>query len=155
MLNLIMEDKTMSLMRFSTRYPSVFDRLFYDDFPGWTGYNNLNANGGFPSVNIRESGDGYEVEMAAPGLTREDFKIELNNDLLTISSERENNNTAAEGHQFTKREFGYRAFSRTFTLPETADSEKIEAKYENGILRLSIPKKEEAKPRPVRHIAVA
>jgi len=93
--------------------------------------------------------------MAAPGFTKNDFKIELNHDLLTISSGKEITNETREDQQFTLREFSYQSFSRSFTLPNSADSEKIGAKYENGILRVKIPKKEEAKPRPARQIAIA
>jgi len=108
-----------------------------------------------PSVNIKESTEDFEVEVAAPGFNKNDFRIELNHDLLTVSSEKELDKETKEGQQFTLREFSYQSFSRSFTLPNSADSEKIGAKYENGILRILIPKKEEAKPRPARQIAIA
>jgi HSP20 family protein len=145
----------MSLIRFSTRYPALFDHFVYNDSSDWSNLNFLKTNTTLPSVNIKESDEDFEFEIAAPGLSKEDFRLELNNDLLTISSERENNNEMKEGEQFTKREFSYSSFTRSFTLPDTADGEKIEARYENGILRLLIPKKEEAKPKPVRQIAIA
>jgi HSP20 family protein len=106
-------------------------------------------------VNIKESTDEFEVELAAPGLDKKDFNIELNNDMLTISSEKKIENEVKEGQQFARREFSYQSFSRSFTLPNTVDNEKIRAKYENGILRVSIPKKDEAKPKPVKQIDIS
>jgi HSP20 family protein len=108
-----------------------------------------------PSVNIKESPDEFEVELAAPGFVKADFNIELNHDMLTISSEKQVENETKDGQQFARREFSYQSFSRSFTLPNTADSDKIRAKYDNGILRVSIPKKEEAKPKPAKQIAIA
>ena len=145
----------MTIRRFSNQYPSVFDRFFENDLFDWSNRNYSNTNTTLPSVNIKESSDGFEVEVAAPGLTKDDFRIELNHDLLTISSEKEIENETKEGQQFSLREFSYQSFSRSFTLPNTADSEKIGAKYENGILRIMIPKKEEARPKPARQIAIA
>ena len=106
-------------------------------------------------MNIKESNNAFEVEVAAPGFTKNDFKIELNHDLLTVSSEKEIANETKEGQQFSLREFSYQSFSRSFTLPNSVDSEKIGAKYDDGILRIIIPKKEEARLKPARQIAIA
>ena len=145
----------MTLMRFSNQHPSLFDRFFDNNLFDWSNRNFSNTNTTLPSVNIKESNDNFEVEMAAPGFTKNDFKIELNHDLLTISSEKEIENETKEGQQFSLREFSFQSFSRSFTLPNSADSEKIVAKYENGILLITIPKKEEARPKPSRQIAIA
>lgn len=145
----------MSLVRFSNHQPSVFDRFFDNDLFDWSNRNFSNTNTTLPSVNIKESNEDFEVEVAAPGLTKNDFKIELNHDLLTISSEKEIDNETKDGQSFTKHEFSYQSFSRSFTLPNTADSEKIAAKYENGILRITIPKREEARPKPARQITIS
>ncbi len=145
----------MTLMRFSNQYPSLFDRFFENDLFDWSSRNYSNTNTTLPSVNIKESIENFEVEVAAPGFTKDDFKIELKHDLLTVSSEKEIENETKEGQHFSLREFSYQSFSRSFSLPNTADSEKIGAKYENGILRIMIPKKEEAKPKPARQIAIA
>jgi HSP20 family protein len=150
-----MEDLTMSLVRFSNHKPSVFDRFFENDLFDWSNRNYSNTNTTLPSVNIKENSESFEVEMAAPGLTKNDFKIELNHDLLTISSDKETENETREGQEFTQREFSYQSFSRSFTLPNSADSEKIRARYENGILRVNIPKKEEARPKPARQINIS
>ena len=104
-------------------------------------------------VNVGKQCD-FELEVAAPGLDRDDFKIEIEHGVLRISSEKEVSNETAEGQHFTQREFSYQSFCRSFTLPESADSDKIEAKYDNGILRINIPKKEEAKPKPLKKIKI-
>ena len=145
----------MALMKHSGQYPSLFDRFFENELFDWSNRNYSNTNTTLPSVNIKESNDDFEVEVAAPGFSRNDFKIELNHHLLTISSEKEIENETKEDQQFSLREFSYQSFSRSFTLPNTADSEKIGAKYENGILRIVIPKKEEAKPKPPRQITIS
>lgn len=134
--------------------PSLFDRFFENDIFDWSNRNYSNTNTTLPAVNIKEDEGGFEVEMSAPGLEKKDFKIELNNSVLTISSEKKVENETKEEQQFTRREFSYQSFSRSFTLPETAESEKIEAKYENGILSVKIPKKEDAKPKPVKQIEI-
>lgn len=144
----------MSLVRFSNQVPSIFDRLFEGDVFDWTNRNFSVTNTTLPSVNIKESADAFVVEVAAPGFEKNDFKLELNHDLLTISSQKKVENETKEGETFTKREFSYQSFTRSFTLPNTADGEKIGATYENGILRISIPKKEEAKPKPARTIEI-
>jgi HSP20 family protein len=144
----------MSLVRFSNQLPSVFDRLFEGDLFDWSNRNFSLTNTTLPSVNIKENTDAFTVEVAAPGFDKGDFKLQLNHDLLTISSEKQVENETKEGEQFTKREFSYQSFSRSFTLPHTADGDKIEAAYENGILKVSIPKKEEAKPKPSRTIEI-
>ncbi len=150
-----MEENTMALERFSNRYPSLFDRFLENDLFDWSNRNFSSTNTTLPSVNIKETNDDFEVEVAAPGFTKNDFRIELNHDLLTVSSEKEVQNETKEGQKFSLREFSYQSFSRSFSLPNTADSEKIGAKYENGILRINIPKKEEAKPKPTRQIAIS
>jgi len=150
-----MEDLIMSLARFSNQYPSLFDRFLENDLFDWSNRNFSNTNTTLPAVNIKVSDDGFEVEMAAPGLTKNDFKIELDHDVLTISSEKQSEDETGNDKQFTRKEFSYQSFTRSFTLPNTASSENIGAKYENGVLRVLIPKKEEAKPKPVKQIAIA
>jgi Molecular chaperone (small heat shock protein) len=149
-----MEDKTMTLARFSRQFPDLFDRFLESDLFNIANRNFSNTNTTLPSVNIKETQDGFEVEMAAPGLTKEDFKIEVNNYMLTISSEKRDEGEVKEG-DYTRREFSYQSFTRSFALPLTVDSEKINAKYENGILLVEIPKREEAKPKPLRQISIS
>lgn len=154
MFNLKMEDKTMSLVRFQNQLPSMFDRFFEGDLFDWSNRNFSLTNTTLPSVNIKQNANEFTVEVAAPGFDKGDFKLEVDHDLLTISSEKKVENETKEGEQFTKREFSYQSFSRSFTLPNTADGERIEANYDNGILRITIPKKEEAKPKPSRVIEI-
>jgi HSP20 family protein len=150
-----MEERIMTLMRFSNQFPTLFDRFLENDLFDWSNKNYSTTNTTVPSVNIKESTDGFEVDLAAPGFEKKDFNIELNHDLMTISSEKKIENETREGEDYVRREFSYQSFNRSFTLPNSADAEKIKAKYENGILRVNIPKKEEAKPRPDRQIAIA
>jgi HSP20 family protein len=96
-----------------------------------------------PAVNVKEVDNAFEIQVAAPGIRKEDFKINLERNVLTISSENKiEHEEKDENGAFTRREFNYSAFSRSFTLPEVAEAEKIEAAYENGILRITVPKKE-------------
>ncbi|HMQ05759.1 MAG TPA: Hsp20/alpha crystallin family protein [Saprospiraceae bacterium] len=97
-----------------------------------------------PSVNIYEHADHFSIELAAPGLTKNDFKVEVDNEYLVISASKEKSNEENRG-KYMRHEFNYQTFSRRFFLPETVDADKIEGKYENGILYLNVPKKEEAK----------
>lgn len=142
----------------SSLFPSVprlFDDVFSRDLFNWSNNNYSLTNTTLPSVNIRETNDGFLVEMAAPGMTKEDFKIELDNEMLKISSEKQMQNEEKDGERYTRREFSYQSFERSFNLPKSVvDSGKIKAKYENGLLQIQIPKREEAKALPPRQIAV-
>ena len=97
-----------------------------------------------PAVNIAENENEFEVELAVPGLKKEDFKINLEKNVLTVSAEKKAEEVN-ENKKFSKREYSYSSFSRSFTLPQSADQNKIEADYTDGILKLTIAKKEEAK----------
>ncbi|GGX09270.1 Hsp20/alpha crystallin family protein [Aquimarina muelleri] len=144
----------MSLIKRSDRLPFLFDDLFTTDWLGGT--TNVNKVGfNTPAVNIKETDDEYTLELAAPGLIKEDFNIELNNDLLIISSEKKIENESEEKGRYTRKEFSYTSFKRSFTLPETANADKIEASYENGMLLIKLPKKEEAKVQPKRWIEIS
>lgn len=100
-----------------------------------------------PAVNIAETEAGYHIELAAPGLKKEDFKISLEKNVLTIASEKKAE-SAEDGKTYNRREYSYPAFSRSFTLPELADQSNIEAAYTDGILNVTVAKKEEAKQLP-------
>lgn len=109
-------------------------------------YRNQEENGCdyTPSANVQENEDNFKLEIAVPGYSKKDFRIDLEKDLLTISSEKEENKEN-ENMTYTRREFGYGNFCRSFTLPETIDSENIKADYKNGILSITLPKKEDVK----------
>ncbi|RZT00326.1 Hsp20/alpha crystallin family protein [Aquimarina brevivitae] len=145
----------MTLVKRTDRFPSVFDDLFATD---WFGGVTKNGTGNFntPAVNIRENEDSFMVELAAPGLNKADFNIELDNDLLSISSEKEvERETNGNDANYTRKEFSYTSFKRSFTLPETINPEAIEASYKDGILLITLPKKEEAKVQPKRLIEIS
>ena len=143
----------MTLVRYQNQVPSLLNRFFDNDLDFWS-RNYSNTDTTIPSVNIKEDVDSFTVEVAAPGFDKEDFNIELNNDLLTVSSEKEISEETKEGERFTKREFSYQSFNRSFNLPKMVEAEKITAKYENGILTIDIPKKDEAKPKPIKQIQI-
>ena len=134
----------MSLIKFRTNDPvlSPFENVFNDFFEGEFLPSRRNRNfGSLPAANIKETEGSFLVELASPGMTKEDFKIELDEDLLTIRSEKETEKEEKDT-RYTKREFNFTSFVRSFRLPEEVDAEKITAKYEDGILQLEIPKKE-------------
>ena len=144
----------MSLVRFTNQVPSVFDRLFEGDLFDWSNHNFSLTNTTLPSVNIKENAGEFKVEVAAPGFDKGDFKLELNHDVLTVSSEKRTENENKEDEHYSKREFSYQSFTRSFTLPHSADSERIDATYDKGILHVSIPKKEETKLKSSRMIEI-
>ena len=137
--------------------PALFNDLFTRDVWNWGLNNNSNTNTTIPALNIKESEDAYEIELAAPGMKKDDFNVELDGNMLIIKSERKNeDDQQKENGKYSRKEFSYQSFQRMLQLPkEVVDSEKIAAKYVDGVLRLSIPKKEEAKPRPPRMIQIS
>ncbi len=129
----------------------MFNDLFNDFFGGLAVNQNRSFN---PSVNIIETDENFKLELAAPGLSKDDFKINIEDDLLTVSAEKKSEQNE-KTEKYTRKEFSFTSFKRSFTLPEIADIEKIAASYENGIMGLVIPKKEEAKAKPAREIKIA
>lgn len=134
-------------------FNSFFDDFFTRDLLDW---NNSSVTGTtVPKVNILETNDAFRVEMAAPGMKKDNFRIELDNDMLSISSELKHEEPLPDDHHYSRREFSYQSFRRTFHLPDTVENEKIKAHYENGLLSLVIPKRDEAKRKPSRLIKVS
>ena len=131
-------------------FPSLMNELLKPDWFGGT----ENGVGGSPAVNIKESETGYELEMAVPGRKKSDFKIEIDNNLLSVSTEVQKEEVS-EKESYTRREFRFASFKRAFALPETISNDKIEASYEDGILTFNLPKKEEALPKPKRMIELS
>lgn len=141
---------------FSNPLPALFDDFFNRDLFNWRSTNFSDTNTTIPAVNIKETGENYEVEVAAPGMTKKDFKVELDGNTLTISSERTNQQEENEANRYARKEFSYQSFQRSFTLQkDVVDMDKIQAKYENGLLHLTIPKREEAKQKPPRLIQIS
>lgn len=132
--------------------PSIFEDLFNDNH--LTNVSNFGST--LPAVNIKETTDDFLLEVAIPGKKKEDFTIELDQNVLTISSESkdEKEETSNDG-KFTRKEFNYASFKRAFSLPETVEQEKIDAIYENGVLHITVPKREESKQKQKRMIAVS
>lgn len=134
--------------------PALFDDFFSRELFNW-GNNNFSATSTtVPAVNIRETADNFEVEVAAPGMDKKDFRVTLDGNLLTISSARESS-TETRDERYTRREFSYQSFRRSFSLPKNVvDEQAIGARYENGLLLLTIPKKEEARQKEPRMIEI-
>lgn len=148
----------MTLIRkHESSLPSIWNDLFERSLFSHP----LNGHSEFtvPPVNISETDAGYLVELAAPGLKKDDFKINLDKNHMTISAEQststeEDTENKAENAKYSKREFSYQSFSRSFTLPNSANLEGINATYEDGVLKVSIAKKDEAKLNTVRTINI-
>lgn len=130
-------------------FGSAVDQLFQHNLDRWfddqfLGFNGLQARSGVP-VNIRELDKSFEVEVVAPGLEKRDFQLQFNGDALTITFEhKEENAQQGENDRWLRREYRKQSFTRTFTIDETVDIEKAAARYEGGILRLTLPKKAHA-----------
>lgn len=135
-------------------FPSFFDNFLSRDLMDWNNSNFSGINSTLPAVNISEDDELFLIEVAAPGLVKENFKVNFDKNRLVISSEQKEEKN--EGNQkYTRREFSYQTFQRSFSLPEGAvDSDKISAKYVDGILLVSLPKREEVKPKPAREIDI-
>jgi HSP20 family protein len=145
---------TQALTKKSERTPTFFD----DFFKPW---NEWFDNGGtlwnraltVPAVNITENKNDYQVSVAVPGMKKDDFIIDVDGNMLTISCEKEESKEEKD-KKFTRKEYNYSSFSRSFNLPDEVSQDKIEAKYEDGVLRLTLPRKEEAKKPSAKQIAV-
>ena len=144
---------TRSLARNTEKMPSLFNDFFrpWDEwFEGGLTSRVLNV----PAVNITENKDEFMVSLAIPGMKKEDFNIDIEGNMLTISSEKEESKEDKD-EKYTRKEFNYSSFSRSFSLPDEVNMEKIDARYVDGVLKLSLPKKEEAKKIATsKHIAI-
>jgi HSP20 family protein len=136
----------------SSNIPSLVDAFFGDDLLS-NFFENSNV-GSVPAVNILENKNDFVIEVAAPGLEKKDFNVDFHNNVLSISCQKELENEQKD-EKIMRREFSYTAFKRSFSLPDGADNEKIKANYKEGILTVTIPKKEEAKEKPARQISIS
>src|SRR5688500_12993520 len=137
--------------------PSLFEDFLNRDWLD-SSLDNWRASGAtLPAVNVMESNDDFRIEVAAPGMKRSDFKVELDNNVLTISSQREDKHEEKDANgNYTRREFSYQSFQRSFSLPENKVlGDKISARYSDGILYVTVPKSEEAKVKPAKQIAIS
>lgn len=133
--------------------PAMFDDFFTRDLfrPSFS-----NTGVSTPAVNIIETNDDFRLEMVAPGMKKESFNLELQDDVLTIIYDHEDNREGERRDwKYRTREYNYHSFTRSFSLPETVESQNIQAKYEDGILNVTIPKREDAKGKPSRQIPIS
>jgi len=128
-------------------FPSLINEFFNDDF----GMNFFNRSHCVPSVNSVENNDSFEIDLAVPGMKKEDFTIELNDKVLVISSETSN---TMENDKMRLNEFNFSSFQRSFRVPDSVDQDKIKANYKNGILKIKLPKREESISKPNRVINI-
>jgi len=159
MSNLVSVPKKGSLVNSNSNqnFPTLsnwLDDIFNRDLIPSVFTSNFNTGITLPKVNIKETANDFAVEMAVPGLKKSDFQIDIDNQVLSISTETKEDNEHKE-ENYTRREFGYSSFKRTFTLPESVNADKINASYNEGILSILLPKKEEAKQKPARSIKIS
>lgn len=141
---------------FQPSLPSLFSNFLRGDMWDWMNSNFSSGNSTLPAINIKETENEYILEVAAPGMKKEDFKIRMENGMLTIYSEKQEEieNQDKKG-AYSRREFNYQSFQRSFSIPEDmVDGENIQARYHDGILDIRLPKKEEVKPKPAREISI-
>ena len=140
-------------LRKKSTFPSLIDEFFSSDvFPGF--FLDFDKRVATPAVNIIESKEDFRLEVAAPGLEKTDFKIDIENNVLTISAEKEEKQEVKD-ERIMRKEFNYSSFSRSFSLPESMDADKITARHKDGVLSVIIPKKENAKEKPARTINIS
>ena len=140
----------MNIIRKTTPwFPSLFDQFFTRDF----GIDLAPRTYQTPAVNITEKQDAFHLEVVAPGKEKKDFDVELEEDTLTISTNSDSG-IVEEDTQFTRREFDYASFDRSFRIPETIDTKNIKANYKNGLLSIVLPKLKEAIPEPKKQIEI-
>jgi HSP20 family protein len=146
----------MSLIKFKPQNSlwDPFDNFFNDFFEGEFIPRNVARNFNVPAANVKEVDNAFHIELAAPGMNKKDFKVEVEDDVLTIRAEHKDEKEETK-ERYTKREFNYASFTRSFRLPEHVKSDKIKAKYDNGILTLDIPKAEEVTHAKVREISIS
>ena len=137
-------------------FPSLLDKFFEGNMMDWNTWNFAGSNSTLPAVNVSENEDEYKLDVAAPGMIKNDFKLNYDNGRLTISSERKEEKEEKNGETITGREFSYQSFQRSFSVPENViNADKITAKYHNGILHVVLPKREEVKPKPAKEIKIS
>jgi len=144
----------MTLVRYNNWFPKFFDDNFVKELDQWFGNQ---PGSSLPAVNVKEDEHAYQLEVAVPGMNKDDFRVELDHDVLRIAAHREEKNEDKDQQgKYTRREFRSRSFQRSFRLPENGiKSDQIEARYENGVLYLNLPKQEALKPQAARAIEVA
>ncbi len=155
-----MEELIMALPRlfnndYSSFPSSVLDKFFEGNLMDWNNRNFAGINSTLPAVNELENENEFKIDVAAPGMEKKDFKLNYENGRLTISSEKKEEKEEKSGDSITRQEFSYQSFQRTFTVPESVvNADQISAKYDNGILHVILPKRDEVKPKPAKEIKI-
>lgn len=140
---------------FSPLASTIFDDFLSKDLMDWTDKNFSSIGSSLPSVNLKETDKKIEVELAAPGLKKDDFKVEIDNHMLTISSEKEEEKEEKrKKDNYYRKEFNYQSFCRSFSLPDYADENSVKANYKDGILHIDIAKKEGPQKSATKTIAI-
>lgn len=140
----------MSLVRFThSPMASFLDEFFTADWP----IRRNTFTGSVPAVNVEEREKDFSLSFAVPGKSKDDFDIEVDKDVLSVSANAQDNYENTD-ERYTRREFSYQSFKRSFTLPDSVDTTKIKAKYTDGILTIDLPKRKEALPQPTKRIAI-
>lgn len=132
----------------SGNLPAFFNNYWNDDF-----FNNF-FDGGIPATNVVENKNAFKIDVSTPGLDKEDFNIEVNKNILTISAEKEIKNEKSEDEKILRHEFGYTSFYRSFSIPEGIDTEHITATQKSGVLQIVLPKLDKAKEDKVKKIEI-
>jgi HSP20 family protein len=141
----------LPVLRKKMYYPVLFNDLLGSGL-----LSNLFSDGAdynVPAVNIKENENGFEIEVAAPGLKKEDFHINIEKNILTVSSKRENQNEEKNGN-FMRQEFSFNSFCRSFSIPNSVDQNKVTASQNDGILKIELPKLDEVKTKKIRTIEI-
>ena len=141
-----MEDLAMTLVRFNNN-KSLFPDFFSSLMENYLNDNELAYNGVRPMSNVKETDDAFLVEFAIPGFSKEDVSIDIDQNVMTVSGKKEEK---SEDEKYTRREFWYNEFKRSFTLPKSVDQEATTATFKDGILTVELPKKPEAKPKSLK-----
>jgi HSP20 family protein len=154
MLNFKIKEDLAMLPVFSRRssMPAIVDDFFGRDMLSNL-FDDMQTGISVPAVNIIEGKEDFRIEVAAPGLDKKDFTIDVKNNVLFITSEKRNEDEQ-NGEKYMRREFSYSSFRRSFSLPNSVDSDKIRATHKDGVLSIQIPKKEEAKEKPPKQIQI-
>lgn len=141
----------MTLVKFNRSHDDFFPSLsrFFDDFAPTVSRTSM------PAVNIKETENSFQVELAAPGLDKADFQISIDENVLKISAEKQSKHEEEEEGRYSRREFSYQSFARSFTLPDTVDQEAIAANYKEGVLSIRLPKRAEEEVKASRTIEIS
>ena len=154
-----MEGLAMTIARLSDNlypsFPSFLNRFFEGDMMDWNRSNFAGTNSTLPAVNIRENNNEFMIDVAVPGMKKDQINVDYENGRLTIASEVKEEKVKGSEDSFSRKEFSYSSFQRSFSIPEnTVDGEKIKASYNEGILHIILPKRDEIKPKPARQIKI-